>query len=77
MMNQQTGKSSEDKTRLISLSEAAEMYGLSTSYLRQIAIKGRLKAQKIGGVWITTPSDVETYIRTRHKRGAYRDDIET
>jgi hypothetical protein len=65
----------EDKTRLISLAEAAEMYGLSTSYLRQIAIKGRLIAQKIGGMWVTTPADVKAYIRSREKRGAYRDDI--
>lgn len=67
--------STEDKTRLISLAEASEMYGLSTSYLRQIAIKGRLIAKKIGGMWVTTPADVEDYIRSREKRGAYREDI--
>ena len=68
---------SEDKTRLISLAEAAEMYGFSRTHLRQIAQRGRLKAQKIGGTWITTPADVEEYIRSRKKRGAYRDDIGT
>lgn len=70
-----TNGPTEDKTRLISLAEAAERYGFSTSYLRQIAIKGRLIAQKVGGMWITTPADVEAYILTRNKRGAYRDDI--
>ena len=65
----------EDKERLISLAEASEMYGLSTSYLRELAIKGRLEAQKVGNMWVTTPAAVELYIRTRDKRGAYRDDI--
>ena len=71
-----THEPNEDKSRLISLAQAAELYGLSTSYLRQIAIKGRLKAQKVGGMWITTPAAVEAYIRSRQKRGVYRDDIE-
>jgi len=63
------------KDRLISLPEASEMYGLSHAYLKQIAQKGRLKAQKIGGTWLTTPEDMENYIRSRQKRGAFREDI--
>jgi hypothetical protein len=66
----------KDKERLISLAEASEMYGFSHVHLRQLAIRGRLEAKKIGGVWITTPEDVEAYIVSRDKRGAYRDDIE-
>jgi excisionase family DNA binding protein len=65
----------DDKTRLISLPEAAELYGFNRRYLSALARKGRLKAQKIGGVWLTTPQDVEEYIATREKKGAYRDDI--
>jgi excisionase family DNA binding protein len=65
-----------DKTRLISLAEAAELYGFNAQYLSQLAKRGRLKAQKIGGVWLTTKHDVETYIKSRKKRGAYRDDIQ-
>ena len=68
--------STEDKTRLISLAEAAEMYGFSYGYLRQLAGRGRLKAVKIGNSWITTPADVEDYIRSRQRRGAYRNDIQ-
>lgn len=66
----------EDKTRLISLSEAAELYGLDNNYLGQLARKGRLKAHKIAGVWLTTPFDVEDYIRSRQRRGVYRTDIQ-
>jgi hypothetical protein len=65
-----------DKTRLISLPEAAELYGFSADYLRNLAQKGRLKAQKVADRWITTPLDVEKYIESRKERGAFRDDIQ-
>jgi hypothetical protein len=66
----------DDKTRLISLAEAAELYGFDHKYLAELAKKGRLKAQKVGYFWTTTPANVEEYIESRQKRGAYRDDIQ-
>ena len=66
----------DDKTRLISLADAAAIYGLSRVYLSQLAQRGRLKAQKIANAWVTTPEAVEEYIRSRHKKGVYRDDIQ-
>lgn len=66
----------DDKTRLISLADAAATYGLSPTYLRSLAQKGRLKAQKVADLWLTTPHDVEVYIRSRQKRGVFRDDIQ-
>jgi hypothetical protein len=66
----------DDKIRLISLAEAADLYGFSRYYMSNLAKKGRLKAQKVGGAWITTPGDVEDYIRSRQERGAFRDDIQ-
>ena len=65
----------KDKGRLISLPEAADLYGFNADYLGQLARKGRLRAQKIGHTWITTPADVEEFIRSRQNRGAYRKDI--
>ena len=65
----------DDKTRLISLPEAAELYGFDQRYLAALARRDRLKAQKIGNTWITTPQDVEDYIASRQKRGVFRDDI--
>lgn len=65
-----------DKNRLISLAEAAEVYGFNQDYLGNLARKGRLKAQKVGSMWVTTPADVEAYIQSRQDRGAYRDDIQ-
>ncbi len=64
-----------DKNRLISLSEAAELYGFHPNYLNQLVRRGRLKAQKVGKFWLTTPADVETYLESRQKKGVYRDDI--
>jgi hypothetical protein len=66
----------DDKTRLISLAEASEIYGFSRVYLSELAKKGRLTAQKVGNSWVTTPQAVENYIATRQKRGVYRDDIQ-
>ena len=65
----------DDKTRLISLPEAAEIYGFSPVYLSHLARKGRLEAKKVGKMWVTTPQDIEEYIASRQKRGVYRDDI--
>ena len=64
-----------DKSSFISLGDAAEIYGFSADYLRNLAQRGRLKAQKIGGIWLTTRANVEEYIESRQKRGTYRDDI--
>ncbi|MCI0726508.1 MAG: helix-turn-helix domain-containing protein [Chloroflexi bacterium] len=65
----------DDKTRLISMGEAAELYGFSRYYLSELAKKGRLNAQKVGGRWLTTPTDVEDFIRSRQQKGVFRDDI--
>jgi hypothetical protein len=65
-----------DKTRLISLPEAAELYGFNPDYLGQLARRGRLKAQKIGNSWATTPQAVEDFIASRQKRGSFRKDIQ-
>jgi hypothetical protein len=66
----------DDKTRLISMSEAAEIFGFNADYLARLARNGRLKAQKVGWAWVTTPADVEVFIASRQKKGAYRDDIQ-
>jgi hypothetical protein len=68
-------KDDTDKHRLISLAEAAEIYGYNPNYLRNLALRGRLLARKIGNSWATTPAAMEDYIESRQKKGAYRDDI--
>jgi len=61
--------------KLISLAEAAKLYGLSPTYLRTIARNGRLRALKVGRDWLTTPADVEAYLASRSRRGAFREDL--
>jgi len=71
MGDYETGKE-EDKTRLISLKEAAEMYGFQPDSLRQLVHSGRLKARKFGHIWSTTPADMEAYLESRKKAGRPR-----
>ena len=66
----------DDKNRLISLPNAAEIYGFSADYLGNLARSGRLQAIKVGNSWVTTPSNIEDYISSRKKMGRYRDDIQ-
>jgi hypothetical protein len=66
----------DGKDRLISLADASAIYGFRQAYLATLARKGRLRAQKLGSIWVTTPADMEVYISSRKKVGAYRDDIQ-
>jgi excisionase family DNA binding protein len=50
---------------LIGLAEAAQLSGLSPTYLRDIARNGRLKAKKVGRDWLTTLAAIEEYKDTR------------
>lgn len=52
---------------LISLAEAAQFSGITQSYLKQIAERGRLRAKKIGRNWVTTQAAVEEYKKSRHR----------
>jgi len=70
-----TSDVSNDKNRLVSLPEAARLYDFNPAYLRQLALRGRLLAQKIGNSWVTTPANVESFIRSRKPTGAFRKDI--
>jgi excisionase family DNA binding protein len=65
-----------NKDELITLAQAAERYGFSAVHLRQLAQHGRMGARKVGSYWLTTPADVEEYIRSRKRTGNYREDIQ-
>ena len=53
----------DDREKLIPLSEAAAMSGLSLKHLGLLARQGKLRAQKIGRNWVTTREAVATYVR--------------
>ena len=50
---------------LISLQQAAEYCGLTKGSLHEYAKKGRLKAKKIGRMWVTTRAAVDEYLASR------------
>lgn len=54
---------------VIDIKEAAELWGLSTSRIRQLAIEGKIKAKKIGKEWAidVTQDNPKTYRTKRNK----------
>ena len=63
------------RDELITLSQAAELYGFTTNYLQKLLKRERLKGKKLGMQWFTTPANVEAFIKSREVRGVYREDI--
>ena len=57
-----------EEERLISLTEAAALSGLSADHLRRLAEKGRLQAKKIGRNWITTREAIAEYLANQEAR---------
>jgi excisionase family DNA binding protein len=50
---------------LISLQEAAAYAGLSRDSLQGYIRRGRLKAKKVGPIWVTTRAAVDEYLQSR------------
>jgi hypothetical protein len=50
---------------LISLQQAAEYSGLAKDSLHDYAKRGRLKAKKIGWMWVTTYAAIDEYLASR------------
>src|SRR5262245_30448838 len=57
---------------ILSVTEAAELAGVTPGRLRQLIEDGRLRGKKIGNSWAILARDVETFIG--RKRGAGRPD---
>ena len=71
-MLKHSAKSSDDQPEigeLISLSEAAELSGLSASHLRLLVRKRELWGIKFGRNWVTTAQAVNDYLAREHKPG--------
>jgi hypothetical protein len=54
---------------LISLSQAADLSGLSPRHLRHLAIHGEIWSRKLGRNWFTTANAVMDYLSQEHKPG--------
>ncbi len=67
-----TGSSENDQPKLdelISLSEAADLCGLSISHLRLLVNKREIWGKKLGRNWFTTEQAVNDYLSRGIKRG--------
>jgi hypothetical protein len=65
------GSSSNQPTldELISLTKAAEISGLTTSYLRRLIREKKLWGRKLGRNWVTTEKAVRGYLAQNRKPG--------
>ncbi len=52
----------EEQEHILSLVEPAALCGLSAHTLAQQAEGGRLRARKVGGVWVATRECLEEYL---------------
>lgn len=50
---------------LISLQEAAEYAGLTKDTLHNYVKRGRLRAKRLGPIWVTTRAAVDAYLASR------------
>lgn len=53
----------------ISSTEAAQTYGVSSTYITKLARSGVIQALKIGRNWIIEKNSLLSYLNTPHKRG--------
>ena len=51
---------------LISLQQAAEYANLEKKTLHNYARSGRLRAKRLGPIWVTTRAAVDAYLQSRH-----------
>jgi hypothetical protein len=56
----------------ITLGEASELSGYTTSHLRRLLIQGKLEGGKFGPVWYTTAKAIEEYQATNPRPGPKR-----
>lgn len=59
-----------DPEDLIGLTEAAEIADTSGAAMRDAVTRGRLPAWRVGGVWVTTRSELAAYLASHHRRPA-------
>ena len=66
---QKTSGDQPDLDDLISLSEAANLSGLSPNHLRLLVSSGVIWGKKLGRNWVTTARAVEEYTKLDRKPG--------
>ncbi len=55
---------------LLSLTEAADLIGISRAAAHQALVEGRLRGQRVGNAWVVRRTDASAFKDTRDNRGA-------
>lgn len=63
------GSVDEVAERLMSLAEAAELFGLSHSHLRKLVREGKIWGKRVGRYWVTTEEAVAEYLAQDRRPG--------
>jgi len=64
------GDSLENLTsKLISVTRASEISGLTTSYIRRLLRDGQIEGVKIGRNWLTTEETIREYLKQDRRPG--------
>jgi excisionase family DNA binding protein len=56
-------------SNLISVTDASDMSGLSTGYIRKLLRRGVLEGVKIGRNWLTTKEAIQAYLNQERRPG--------
>ena len=71
-MSEQTteqGPLEELTSKLISVTEASQISGLTTGHLRKLLREGQIEGVKIGRNWLTTEEAVQDYLKQEIRPG--------
>ena len=71
MSEQTTQRSPLDEltSKLISVTEASQISGLTTGHLRKLLREGQIEGIKIGRNWLTTEEAVQDYLKQEIRPG--------
>jgi excisionase family DNA binding protein len=58
----------QEPKRIYLVTELAKKAGVSQAYIRRLLANGRIKGEKVGGVWTITKKEVDKYLKSREKR---------
>ena len=56
-------------SKLISVTRASEISGLTTSYIRRLLRDGQIEGVKIGRNWLTTEEAIREYLKQDRRPG--------
>ncbi len=56
-------------SKLISVSEASRMSGLTTGFIRRLLRQGEIEGIKIGRNWLTTREAIRDYLKRERRPG--------